>query len=411
MWWLALACSTEECPAGFVPSDKGCVRPDQQTAVVREPLLVVDPPLLDLGTVDFTCATAGDLEVRNDGDAELDVATITFTSQLGHLTLDEDTLPPLPHRLEPGDSFALRVDFTAEGAGADLGTLSVTTTTNPEPVSSQVTGVVSDGEERLESFVAPLPIADILLLVDTSCSMYEDNIDDVQLGIPAMLTALDEAADWQLAVISRANGCTNVPFVSDASPASAQAVVDNVFVTSGFNPYAESLFALANQALTQLAGCNAGMLRPGGQLHFIVVSDEYEQSGVEWQTWVNQFQSYAGTFVVSAVVDVNSSCGDGTGPTGYLEAATVTGGPVLDVCEPSWGTGLTEVVDAIEAGVVAPVTLAEVPMEESIVVEVNGVVADAFTYNALENTVQNILPPPAPGDTIDVRYLLPVTCD
>lgn len=412
MWWLALAACKEEtkCPAGFEPSPTGCVRPNQLTPADPEPELVVVPEVLELGTVHATCDTEGTFQIRNDGDAELEITGVSYTSTHGDLALDSDTLPLLPTRLAPGTSFEVTIRLTGVEPRADQGTLTVVSSDVDAATTYASSGVIDAGEILTEVHPAPEPLADILLLVDTSCSMFADNIDDVTAGIPEMLTALDAAADWQLAVTSRADGCTNLPLVTDSNPATAQAIVDSIF-TQPYNPLGESLFALASQALGHASDCNAGMLRQGSQLHLVVISDEWEQSGTSWQTWVATFEAYSATFVVSAVVDVYQACGDGTGAVGYQEAASATGGVVLDVCQPSWGPELHTITDAIEGGVVGPIPLDRTPDEESITVSVGGREVDSFHYNASRNSVEDILPPPTPGDDVTISYRLPVACD
>jgi hypothetical protein len=410
MWWLALAgCKDDlECPPGFREVNKGCVATETTTTEQALPDLVISPDFLDLGNVDVPCTGERTLEVRNDGEASVDVMSVAFEGQLGDLTLDEGTVPALPLVLEPGDGFTLSFRLEGMETRADQGTLTVTSTDPAGPDTASVSGVVSLVDERTESVVAPLPIADILLLVDTSCSMYADNIDDVTLGIPAMLQALDRSADWQLAVISSDNGCMNIPLVSDASPATANLVVNSIF-TYPQHALSEALFAMGAAALNHLDDCNEGMLRPGSQMHFIVVSDEPEQSNTPWQDWIQTFQAYSGTFVVSAVVDEGTVCGYGS--DGYLQAAAATSGVVLDVCQSDWGSQLDSVVDAIAEGVVAPIALEDVPLEESLRVSVAGVPVDSFHYNATTNTIEDILPPPRPGQQIDITYGLTGECD
>jgi hypothetical protein len=409
MWWLWLAACKEEleCPAGEVAKGGTCVPTQVDDTGFDRPELVVIPEFLDLGVVQMPCSVERTVEVRNGGDSRMDVESIEFSSEDGAIALDPDTVPDVPFSLDPGEFVTLGFRLEAEAPGADQGVLTIQTSDPLAPTTFRSSGVVELLGERTETVIAPPPRADILLLVDTSCSMYDDNIDDVTIGIPEMLTALDQAADWQLAVISSPNGCMNMPLVSDASPTTAREVVDNVFLYPQ-HYLSESLFAMGQEALSRLNGCNVGMLRPGSQLHFIVVSDEPEQSGVGWQQWLNTFRAYSETFVVSAVVDHTVSCG--AGASGYVETASATGGVILDVCQPAWGPDLSSVVQAINDGVVAPIPLAEVPLESSIRVEVNGVPVDSFRYNAGANTIEDILPPPRPGDEVSVSYGFPAEC-
>lgn len=410
MWVLwFVGCKDEvTCPDGFEVVNKGCVPTTTHTTTDDgEGELVVTPSFLDLGVVDIPCTNDGTVEVRNNGDDALDVMTIEFTSNFGDLTLDPDSVPTVPLRLEPQGSFTLSFHLEGLEARADQGTLTITSTDQDAPTTFQSSGVLQLLNERTETVVAPKPIADVLLLVDTSPTVVYDNLDDVTLGIPQMLTTLDEAADWQLAVISGPTGCVNIPLVSDASTATANQVVSNIF-TYPEHLYSEKLFELGDIALGNVNSCNAGMLRPGSQLHFIVISDEPEQSGQSWQYWVNHFNAFSGTFVVSAVADINGTCGFGA--TNYYEAALATGGVLLDICDPTWGEQMEGLVDAIAAGVVAPIPLSDIPLESSIRVEVDGAAVRSFRYNGSANTIEDIQPPPAPGAIIEITYGLAGEC-
>jgi hypothetical protein len=411
MWWLLLTGCEDEltCPDGFKLVNKGCVPTEDTTPTTQDqPNLVVVPSFLDLGVIEMPCVGEGNVEVRNSGEGSLDVMDIEYESLNGDLSLDPATVPQLPYTLEPGEMFTLgfRLEGTVERA--DQGTLTIQTTDPRAPTTFQSSGVIEVHDERTETVVAPKPVVDIMLLVDTSATVVVDNLDDITLGIPAMLTALDETADWQLAVISSPNGCMNIPPVSDASFATALNVINNTFIYPQ-HLLSEALFAMGDAALSRLDGCNMGMLRPGAQLHFIVISDEPEQSGIPWQSWITDFQAYSATFVVSAVVDSSGACGYGA--DGYIEAVAATGGVTLDICNSSWGSQFSGVVDAIEAGVVAPIPLEAVPLEETIRVEVDGVPVDSFQYNAGANSIEDILPPPPPGSLIEITYGMPGECD
>ena len=51
------------------------------------------------------------------------------------------------------------------------------------------------------------------------------------------------------------------------------------------------------------------------------------------------------------MVDVNHNCGDGTGADGYDNAANYTGGEILDICNNSWASQITNLSAASLANI------------------------------------------------------------
>jgi hypothetical protein len=173
----------------------------------------------------------------------------------------------------------------------------------------------------------------------------------------------------------------------------------------------ERLLELASLALAQTGpgGCNEGFVRHGALLHVLVIYDEPEQSGVDPLLWIEDYTNYAVSedFVrVSAVVDLQAQCGT-YGGQGYIEAATATGGAMLDICTPSWGPDFQDVAVSIGEGI-RSYNLAKTPAPESVEVVVNGVATTEFVVTGTAVTIMN--PPVGPGDVVEISYSALADC-
>ena len=187
----------------------------------------------------------------------------------------------------------------------------------------------------------------MLLTIDHSCSMPDAYTDDLTEGIPLLLGALTEVADWQLLQVTREEGCANGGIYDEGTKGAAEALVAEMWETGiGWPtiPRTEALLELANLALDQTGAgeCNEGFGRPGVPLHVLVASDEPEQSGVPWQDHLDDLGEHAPNPIVSGVLDVGGTCGEGSG--GYLEAVQATGGVALDICGADWGAQMGDLV-------------------------------------------------------------------
>lgn len=412
---LALAaCGGEkfDCPDGYREVKSGCVpigstsSPTGEPPPQEVPVLQVDPGTLDFGVVEWPCSEVRTVTFQNAGLGVLVIEDMAYDSPTEAFELVEDTVPSFPVELAAGESVSFDVLFDpAEPLeDGDTATLSVAHNDPAAPHTFSHSAVTGFPAPLEESWIVPLPKADIVFLVDVSCSMG-DNAANIQAGIPAMFDALDPVSDWQLAAISGPSACVNVPIVTDNTAANAFAVSSSIFQYYQF-PETEALFALADHAIDQTGGseCNVGMLRPGAQLHLITVSDEIEQSGRSWFDWVREFEALTPNFFVHAVVDVSRACGDNSGPDGYLEAAQATGGELVDICQASWGEQLAGIADTIEAGEPAPFYLSNEAITESVQVFVDSVPATEFEFDALSWSVSEIRPIPVPGQQVRVLY-------
>jgi len=210
---------------------------------------------------------------------------------------------------------------------------------------------------------------------------------------------------WQIGVTTLENGCFNHGVLS-SSTAGYQSLFADAVTQGGHHWNTEALLLQSALAVGQTGagGCNAGFLRPGAMLHVIVVSDEPEQSGTAWSTWVSDLESYVSSpslLKISAVVDLGSC---GAGANGYTEAASATGGEILNICDSAWASQVGVLASASLDGL-NEFVLTDSAEPSSIVVEVDGApYTGTFTYDAANDTVTLDNPGFTGGEQVDIFY-------
>ena len=369
----------------------------------------------DDGEVFIPCGAEVDIEFKNVGTEALEITDVEYRSG-GQLTFDPRG-HALPLTLEPGEAIEVGVVFEATVAGADTGTIEVTSN-DPRGVvtaDQNAEGVYAD--EVTESFLEPgIPPVDVMFLIDNSCSMADDNRDDIRQGVPDFIAELENVSNFQLIQVTKDSGCANGGVITPSTPNASDLVIDNAFNAGIFEQLTtEALLKQAHNALklTDNGECNEGFLRPGALLHIIVASDEEDQSGNNAEHWIDLYEGYVSDpalVKVSAIVDVNRQCGDNTGPGEYRDAATLTGGVVLDICSPDWGSQMTDIASEVLAGI-RSYNLANPTEESTITVAVNGVATTDFSYSAAGNTVTINSPPVGQGDVVEITYFPAGECN
>jgi len=382
------------------------------------PELKIDPDPYDFGKTYVGCPREGVVTMSNIGTGPLTVNYIDAYND-GEFVLDTSHLS-LPYELQPEESFEVYLDFDPDADLEYNGELSVTST---EPMGTRIATQTGEGKYTAvykDDFVVPTnPPADIMFLVDQSCSMDDDQ-QRLQQNFSYFISNLNSYTNnWQVMVVNDDNGCTNSGILTKNTPNYQQKF--NQAVTSGGGSHTESLLTPAAEAAHKAgnSGCNAGFMRQGALLHIIPVSDEPEQSnwtsGKNWSDLVTDLQNTKGSpslVKISAIVgDYPNGCGTADPGTGYYEAVNYTGGEFLSICASNWSSYMPLLAEASIS--MDTFELTATPVESTIEVRVNGntVDASAWEYDATGNTVRIIDNPPGEGDAIKIIYAGLANCD
>ena len=211
-------------------------------------------------------------------------------------------------------------------------------------------------------FQNPPTQVDILLVVDNSCSM-QDEQDKLSQGFDEFVEFFDVAdVDYQIGITTtdmdadtaqgRLVGSLDERVIRRETPGADQVFRDNVRVGTQGSPFERGLDA-AEAALTDhIDGHNAGFLREEALLSIIFVSDEEDVSLWPVNTMVNAFRAIKGdrerdAFNASALVGLDPSTGrpmecgrvEGEPNIGaaagerYHDVALQTAGVTASICE------------------------------------------------------------------------------
>ncbi|MEZ4234837.1 MAG: hypothetical protein R3F59_01450 [Myxococcota bacterium] len=340
------------------------------------------------------------IENRSADNVTVDALTVTPADEA---TFGLNELLQVPRLVRPDD--AIEIPMRARADTPTTGLATVTLTSEGETYEAELSVPIAWAEERTEAFVTPLPATDIVFAVDHSAAMAADHHEALERAVPRWLDALDAVADWRLILVTEDEGCANGGIFEAGDPDAADHVAHHAFDDLGGDERTEALLELSAVALSQNADteCNGAFQRRGAQLHVVTLSDEREQSGRAWQTWVTDFHGYADEVRVSAIAALGA-CGDADG---YEDAARATDGVLLDLCDRGWGDDGARLADAVD--LLPPhFALQAEAWPPSIVAEVDGAEVEA---SYVEDDNAAVVPSAAePGTAVTVRYAVPATC-
>ena len=280
----------------------------------------------------------------------------------------------------------------------------------PEYIEVEVP--VDHGEIWIDSFTQPMSVdgIDILWVIDRSGSMSRYNAE-LLAGIEAMLGALP-TADWRLVMINadpdHSVNSTIFPLVpgDDAADAAAMlATLSSAYKEEGFNSVYEYI---TNNPYSST------WLRPDAGLLVVFVSDEEEQSDIEYPT-VAEFMSWyqmqrMGSVFMASVVNQDPSTSLCSYPPNirdvgnrYMDATGLLSGTVVDICDEDWAPGVTDATQSIDP--YESLKLTHLPEDvNDIRVFINGTLNHDWYYSLTDNTVYFTVIPSA-GDLVEIGYL------
>lgn len=268
----------------------------------------------------------------------------------------------------------------------------------------------------------PVPV-DVLFVVDGSGSGLDEQarlanafgaflaslaVSDLDYHIGVTSTTADEnaaVAEGRLAIVDGELFLT----AATADPGSVFARMVDVGTGGGI----ERGLASAYLAIDDPAGSNLGFYRDVAALHTVVVSDDPDQSSdmiapTAFVTWYDALKAEDDEGIFSSVSDPPVA-------EVYEAVSAQVGGLALSI-DDDWDASLAALGDATidVAARAADFVLAELPVEDSIEVEVEEVDGDLvpfvagidWTYDSSGNSVSFVGYLPPPGATVRVAYVV-----
>ncbi len=361
------------------------------------------------------------------------------------------TIPGGGLPLSPGGSapVSFKAKYRPIDVGSDSGAIAIDAIQNGQSITYLV-GLKGNGDNtglQVDTYAQEFkPKADILLVVDDSCSM-QDKQAALASNFNSFITYAKSAqVDYQIGVTTTTNvACnpftcggsskgpfgqmvldapTNLKFVTPTTPALADVFGRLVKVGIDGSGLEEPL-ATAVLALTPplIANENAGFLRPEANLAVVVVSDASDQSPEPVTYYQNLLVNVKGfqrlsSFTFNVIGPTKSfpplSCtydDNGANSSRYAPIVSFTSGVSDEICNADWAQALRKLGETA-FGYRTQFFLNGTPdlTKQAIVVRVNGIVKasgpNSWEYDAATNSVKfNPIAVPAPGDPLEIEYI------
>lgn len=436
---LLTACKGDQI---FIPSDENPIDPGDTGDVIGgpQPDIEVEPDVLPFGFRQTECPSDPlPVTVRNVGDDDLVVDAISIGGDAAVFSHDGAAFT-----LAAGASREVEVSF-APSEWVPYAASLVVSSNDPDEgeVEVSLTGTGSEDavfEERF-SQVAPSAV-DVLWIIDNSGSM-SGIVDDLSANMPTFINSfIGLGLDWQMGVVTtdmddlahqgqlRGVGVISPSTVADPVSAftEAAAVGDG---GSGDERARDAAYAALTEPL--LSGANAGLVRAGGSLALIVISDEEDSSrNIDkraFSTWLNAFKGDPDDSSFSAMAGPEGTGGlfdpgcqdlandiSAVASVEYPYVVNATGGFYTEICDMNFNQVLTY-LSYTAAGMLTRWPLRYTPSNVGrIDVTVRGLdvpynIVNGFTYDSPSNAVVfHGSWVPQPLDEVVITYPYPNGC-
>ncbi|MEZ4317486.1 MAG: hypothetical protein R3F61_08275 [Myxococcota bacterium] len=228
------------------------------------------------------------------------------------------------------------------------------------------TGFVATLPVETVEVTNPYPPADVLFVVDNSCSMEDEQLLLAD-AMPGVLPSLQATGlDFHLGVVStdleeptnagKLIGAQGYRFI-DSATVDPDAVFAEMALLGTLGWYEEKGRAAAFTVLELQPDIprNVDFLRDDATLSIVFVSDEDDQSGAdpvtrpEFVAWMETKKARPQDVVAHGFIDPpNQACVNGAGPgTEYAQAINATGGVLANLCAPDWTPALQDMFDRL----------------------------------------------------------------
>jgi hypothetical protein len=385
-----------------------------------DPIIRIDPEEHDFGAPFLGCELSHTYRIHNDGDADLVIDDMAFDADSADLAFDNQN--GLPITVLPHGGVDVTVSYLPFDTQDDAGELTVSSNDPATPLATATAlGAGKSAGKIHDIFDEPVqPMSDILVVVDNSGSMAEEQnnlTNNFQTFIDAVVAA---DADWRVAVITTDSPNFRGPVITAATgnPVGAFSGQASVGTNGSANEKPMQMIAESLDA--------GGDAAPGGVffrddalLAIIVVTDEPDQFSSMTPAALTTFLVGLKNGDASKVVlhtiggDVpQPACNSAAAASVPLDqAVALTGGQFESVCN-NWGNSLSSVA-AGSVTLADSFALSQEPLEGSITITVDGDdVTSGWTYDPATNEIVfDADAVPENGAEVKVNYEPVSECD
>ena len=311
------------------------------------PLIQVSPYDHDFGDLTIGCSDSYEVTISSIGTAPLVIDEMIYINS-PDLSMNYDFTLPLV--LDPGEDVSISFEYNEDDLSEDYGKLYIYSNALGKPeqrVDHYGQGVIAGSHVDAFAF-EQINKADILFVVDNSCSMAEEQSDLSSNAQDFVDTLVAAGTDFQISVITTDSPEPVVSVITSDVFGAGKDLSDAVMVgTSGY--HLEMGQEMAKSSLEPGGALEKGFVRKDATLSIVVISDEDDYSPLTEVEYYDFFASIKeeDLFFFHSVVGVGlyPGCTVEVGDR-YLDQSLYTGGSSLDICA-AWGASLTTLANPV----------------------------------------------------------------
>ena len=416
----------EEEESTIVFSTNDVDKPNYELPVVGygdAPIITVTPEIFDYGNISIGCDNEERITIRNDGNRDLLINSITqMVTQPLDIIMEFGSLPELPWSLSPNQEIDFLVSYIPSDVSYDESVIRFESNDPALPV----TEVVQYGDGDVEHWVTQthiqeeIPYLDVIFVIDNSGSMniFQQELGN-QIGV-FMSVFVASGADYHFSVITTDEAAlieyNGVKWIDNnyLTPADwLQTIIGGIGARGSGT---ERGIEMAKNALEGDAGPGRGFLRESAALIIIYVSDEADHSIGGWYSYTGFFDNIKSSQHLmkhfAVIGDYPAGCvatttygyrNIGLGE-GYYDMTQRYNGRWYSICSPDWGQQIQNLASTVVTRKIFELDEPD-PIEDTISVSINGQQTASWTYDITTNTVvfdDNAIP--LSGQTIEITY-------
>ena len=365
------------------------------------PVIDVSPLEFDYGDISIGCDNEERITIRNEGNQDLIIETITqMVTQPVDILMEMGSLPPPPWTILPGQELDFLVSYIPSDIGGDASDIEIASNDPINPLV--ITEQIGDGD--VEQWYSQtwqqeeIPVLDVLWVIDNSGSMNQFQTS-LSTNISSFMTAFAQTgADYNMAVITTDRWM--ISSILTPSTPNVEQELGNLVIQGTYGSGMEKGIEMSYRALSSStsAGAGSAFYREDATLIVIYVSDERDWSNPDWSHYINFFDTIkpTGQFVPYGVIsDVPGGCQYQTfnGMTrslqpglGYWDLIDYYGGSWYSICATDWGVQLQDLAGEVTGRRMFGLDEPD-PIVNTIDVTVNGQSTSMWEYDEASNSV------------------------
>ena len=389
------------------------------------PVMTVFPEEFDYGQISIGCDNEERITVRNDGNLPLTIENITqMVTQPQDIIMEFGSLSALPWILQPSQEIDFLVSYIPTDINYDESIIRVDGNDPVLPTTEVIQFGLGDVEHWFTQthIQEEIAILDVIFVIDNSGSMNVFQQELANQMTNFMNVFISSGSDYHLAFITtdsgRFRGTGTVFWIDSSFPTPvdwAQGVINSIGTGgSGIEKGIEN----AKYALENEAAPGSDFWRDEATMVIIYVSDEPDFSVGSWSAYTSFFDTIKPTIDLmrhfAVIGDYPTGC-QWQSPhsthwrsvnfgAGYWEMTQRYNGTWYSICATDWGTQMQNLANTVTTRRYFELEEAD-PIEDTILVTVNGQVVTGWTYDTNLNTVifdESEIP--SPNQTIIIEY-------